>query len=178
MAPPVGRRAPFGRASSSPSSAPCGSTAGAPPAGSSGSSAAATVGIDGTGADARTFVQLGPVVIGYAASQLLVSRRLTMVAPLGLAAALLALYAIGCAPAALRTEPSRLPPGGAFGSIAVLGVVCTAGAFLIFFALTAQAGPVRAPVITHVPGRRGGLGRHAPGRPLCQLHGDRLRPHP
>ena len=35
-------------------------------------------------------------------------------------------------------------------SILVLGVVCTALAFLIFFALIAEAGPVRATVITYV----------------------------
>jgi drug/metabolite transporter (DMT)-like permease len=38
----------------------------------------------------------------------------------------------------------------AAGSIAILGVVCTALAFLLFFALIAEAGPARATVITYL----------------------------
>jgi drug/metabolite transporter (DMT)-like permease len=36
------------------------------------------------------------------------------------------------------------------GSVAVLAVVCTAIAFLLFFALIAEIGPVRATVITYI----------------------------
>ena len=36
------------------------------------------------------------------------------------------------------------------GSVAVLAVVCTAIAFLLFFRLIAEIGPVRATVITYV----------------------------
>jgi len=35
-------------------------------------------------------------------------------------------------------------------SVAILGVVCTALAFLLFFALIAEVGPARATVITYV----------------------------
>jgi drug/metabolite transporter (DMT)-like permease len=36
------------------------------------------------------------------------------------------------------------------GSVAVLGIVCTALAYVIFFALIAEVGPVRATVITYI----------------------------
>jgi drug/metabolite transporter (DMT)-like permease len=36
------------------------------------------------------------------------------------------------------------------GAVVVLGVVCTALAFLMFFRLIAEVGPVRATVITYV----------------------------
>jgi drug/metabolite transporter (DMT)-like permease len=36
------------------------------------------------------------------------------------------------------------------GSVAVLAVVCTALAFLLFFALVAEIGPVRSTVITYI----------------------------
>jgi drug/metabolite transporter (DMT)-like permease len=36
------------------------------------------------------------------------------------------------------------------GAVLVLGAVCSAAAFLLFFALIAEVGPVRATVITYV----------------------------
>jgi drug/metabolite transporter (DMT)-like permease len=36
------------------------------------------------------------------------------------------------------------------GAVIVLGVACTAGAFLLFFQLIAEVGPIRATVITYV----------------------------
>ena len=44
----------------------------------------------------------------------------------------------------MRRRPTRSHP------IVVLAVVCTAIAFLVFFALIAEIGPVRATVITYV----------------------------
>ena len=38
----------------------------------------------------------------------------------------------------------------AVGSVVVLAVVCTAGAFLVMFALIAEAGPARMTLITYV----------------------------
>ena len=38
----------------------------------------------------------------------------------------------------------------AIGSVVVLAVVCTAGAFLVMFALIAEAGPARMTLITYV----------------------------
>src|SRR5439155_1751527 len=46
--------------------------------------------------------------------------------------------------------PHSLPSLGVIGSVAVLAVVCTAIAFLLFFRLIAEIGPVRATVITYV----------------------------
>jgi drug/metabolite transporter (DMT)-like permease len=53
-------------------------------------------------------------------------------------------------PAGIIDLPSRFPPGRVVASIATLAVVCTAAAFLIFFELIAEVGPVRATVITFV----------------------------
>ena len=64
--------------------------------------------------------------------------------------AVLALCAIAYAPAAALMLPSSLPSPQVFGAVAVLAVVCTALAFLLFFALIAEIGPVRATVITYV----------------------------
>ena len=46
--------------------------------------------------------------------------------------------------------PHAVPSLEVLGSVAVLAVVCTAIAFLLFFALIAEIGPVRATVITYI----------------------------
>ena len=43
-----------------------------------------------------------------------------------------------------------MPGAGVIGSIGVLALVCTAAAFLLFFALIEEIGPVRATVITYI----------------------------
>lgn len=53
-------------------------------------------------------------------------------------------------PAALAAPPDTMPPIEAFASLAVLGVFCTALAFVLFMALVGEVGPGRATVITYV----------------------------
>jgi len=65
-------------------------------------------------------------------------------------AASLTLVTIAYAPFALTSLPHAWPRGEVTASVLVLGVVCTAAAFLIFFALIAEVGPVLATVITYV----------------------------
>jgi drug/metabolite transporter (DMT)-like permease len=43
-----------------------------------------------------------------------------------------------------------IPPPQALLAVGLLGLVCTALAFILFFALIAEVGPVRATVITYV----------------------------
>jgi drug/metabolite transporter (DMT)-like permease len=62
----------------------------------------------------------------------------------------LAVAAIILAPLAALTWPHRAPSGGAMASVLVLGLVCTAGAFLIFPLLVGDAGPARASIITYI----------------------------
>ncbi|MEA2215801.1 MAG: hypothetical protein QOK19_1362, partial [Solirubrobacteraceae bacterium] len=87
---------------------------------------------------------------GYAVGPLVLKRHLveldpraTMGASLAVAAGVLAL------PAAL-TVPAHAPSAGAVASIVVLGLLCTALAFVIFNVLIAEAGPARASVITYL----------------------------
>jgi drug/metabolite transporter (DMT)-like permease len=62
----------------------------------------------------------------------------------------LAVVAVVYAPLAALDLPTRFPSSDAILSVLGLSVVCTALAFLVFFALIAEAGPVRATVITYV----------------------------
>jgi drug/metabolite transporter (DMT)-like permease len=69
---------------------------------------------------------------------------------LGVIASSLLLAAVAYAPAALIQLPHAWPSGQSIAAVLALGVVCTALAFLIFFALIREIGPVRATVITYV----------------------------
>ncbi len=62
----------------------------------------------------------------------------------------LALCAVVYAPIAALQWPSTMPSTNVLASVATLAIVCTAAAFLLFAALIAEIGPVRATVITYV----------------------------
>ncbi len=65
-------------------------------------------------------------------------------------AASLGVTAVVFAPIAAFSVPAQVPSGKVVGSVLGLAVVCTAVAFLLFFALIDEIGPVRATVITYV----------------------------
>ena len=48
------------------------------------------------------------------------------------------------------TRPHELPSAEVILSLLALGAICTAAAFVVFFALIAEVGPARATVITYV----------------------------
>jgi drug/metabolite transporter (DMT)-like permease len=89
-------------------------------------------------------------VVGYAAGPLIVKRALADVDPLGPVAAALAISAVMLAPFAVVDLPATTPEASALWSIAVLGVACTALAFIADFILIAEVGASRATVITYV----------------------------
>jgi drug/metabolite transporter (DMT)-like permease len=88
--------------------------------------------------------------LGYATAPMIVNRRLADLDPLGPIAASLALAVALLAPAVALSPPGGLPSPAALGSLAVLGVVCTALGLVLFFRLIVEAGPSRAAVITYV----------------------------
>jgi drug/metabolite transporter (DMT)-like permease len=111
---------------------------------------AALVGLDLGGASAGSLVEIAFVVLGYAVGPAILSRFLAGLPALGVIAVSLALTAVAYAPIAAFSLPTRMPPAKVLGSVAVLAAVCTALAFLLFFALIGEIGPVRATVITYV----------------------------
>jgi drug/metabolite transporter (DMT)-like permease len=108
------------------------------------------VGFDLGGGDIPALLAIGVVAIGYAVGPYVLSRYLSDAPGLGVVAASLALTALGYLPAGLLQLPRHLPPVRVAGAVLVLAVLCTAVAFLLFFALIDEVGPVRATVITYV----------------------------
>ena len=111
---------------------------------------AAIAGGDFEADNAMAIVQVGVVVVCYAAGPFILSRRLVGVSSLGIMALSLTLVAVFYTPFALLAWPSTTPSQAALASIVVLAIVCTAAAFLVFAALIGEVGPVRATVITYV----------------------------
>jgi drug/metabolite transporter (DMT)-like permease len=88
--------------------------------------------------------------VGYACGPMIIKHRLSDVDPLGPVTASLGLATLLLAPAALSSAPATTPSADAIVSVVVLGLVCSALGFLLFFALIAEVGPGRATVITYV----------------------------
>jgi drug/metabolite transporter (DMT)-like permease len=109
----------------------------------------ALLGLDVTGADLIPIGAVALTVIGYATAPMLVTHKLSEVP--GVAASSIALFltALFYAPFAVpRLGQVADASGAAVLSMVVLGVVCTALALALFFALIREVGPQRALVIT------------------------------
>jgi drug/metabolite transporter (DMT)-like permease len=111
---------------------------------------AAIVGFDLRASDWFALVEIGVVAVGYAVGPVILSRYLARLPSVGVIAIALSACAIAYTPAALAQWPRSAPSPEVFGSVAILAIVCTALAFLLFFALIAEIGPVRATVITYI----------------------------
>jgi drug/metabolite transporter (DMT)-like permease len=110
---------------------------------------AAIVGVNLGTSSATSFLEMTVVVIGYAVGPAILARRLAGVSTVGVMALSLSLCAMAYAPVAFIQRPTVLPSVDALGAVVVLGLVCTAAAFLLFWALIDETGPVRATVITY-----------------------------
>jgi drug/metabolite transporter (DMT)-like permease len=111
---------------------------------------AAIVGLDLRASNVTALVGMALVVVGYAFGPAILNRYLKDVPAMSVNGISLAACAIAYAPLAAMQWPRTLPSAAVLVSVGVLAVVCTALAFLLFFALIKEIGPVRATVITYV----------------------------
>ncbi|MHB8613890.1 MAG: DMT family transporter [Candidatus Dormibacteraceae bacterium] len=108
------------------------------------------VGFNLRASDWLPLAAIGVVVVGYAVGPVIVTRYLSELPSMGVIAVSLAACATVYGPAAAAQWPRSMPHTGTIISVAVLAVVCTALAFVLFFALIAAIGPVRATVFTYI----------------------------
>ncbi len=111
---------------------------------------ATLVGLDVSFRDFGAVGEVMLVAVGYATGPMIISRKLNDLPSVGVVAASLALTGLVYLPFGLLNLPAAMPPIPVLLSVTILGVVCTALAFLLFFALIAEVGPARATVITYV----------------------------
>src|SRR2546427_899719 len=107
----------------------------------------ALLGLDVAGSEPLLVAKLALVVVCYSLGPLIIARSLSDLPTLEVLAASLALCAVLYAPAGIVLLPRAVPGLQVFAAVAGLGVVCTALAFVLFFRLVAEIGPVRASVI-------------------------------
>ena len=89
--------------------------------------------------------------VGYAAGALLIKRpTIANLASLGVVAVECVIVTVVVFPLAVTRLPSKIPDLEVIASLLVLGLICTALAYLTFFALVAEVGASRGTVITYV----------------------------
>jgi drug/metabolite transporter (DMT)-like permease len=110
----------------------------------------AIVGFDLKASDPIALVEIACVAVSYAIGPAILSRYLTGVPSVSVIGISLTVCALVYAPVAVAQRPATIPGVDVLASVAVLAVVCTAIAFLLFFALIAEVGPIRATVITYI----------------------------
>jgi drug/metabolite transporter (DMT)-like permease len=111
---------------------------------------AALVGLDLNGTSVLSLVEIAGVIVGYAVGPIVLSRSLSGLPALGVIAASLGVTTVVYLPFGVVDFPTSTPPAKVIASVIGLALVCTALAFILFFALIAEVGPVRATVITYV----------------------------
>jgi drug/metabolite transporter (DMT)-like permease len=112
---------------------------------------AGVVGLFGAGVEGSAAAAVLVLVAAgsYAAASLLVNARLAGADSLSLGAAALAVAAIVLAPGAVLEREAGRADATAWAAIAVLGVLCTAAAFALYYELIARAGATRAALTTY-----------------------------
>lgn len=110
----------------------------------------AIAGLDFGAASPAGLLEIATVAVCYAVGPVILTRRLRDVSGLAVISTSLAAVAVVCAPVAAFSLPAAWPSLHVTAAVVTLAVVCTAVAFLVFFALIAEVGPVRATVFTYV----------------------------
>jgi drug/metabolite transporter (DMT)-like permease len=102
------------------------------------------------GGDAWSIIEMLLTAVCYAIAPLIAARRLADVPALPMTTVCLGLAAIVYTPPAILTWPSAWPSWQVLAALAGLAVVCTAVAFIVFFALIREVGTSRALVFTYI----------------------------
>ena len=108
------------------------------------------VGFDLRVSDTRALAEMAVVVVCYALGPVIITRYLQGIPSVTVTGVSLGLCCVAYAPLAAAQWPHTTPGLPAIASVLTLAVVCTALAFLLFFELINEIGPVRATVITYV----------------------------
>ena len=101
----------------------------------------------------QDIVAIGMVILaamGYAYAINMITRRIPEVPGLGLNTWAMIITSVVFLPFAMNSWPTETPSAEAIGSVVVLGVLCTAVAFILFFRLIAEVGPPRASLVTYL----------------------------
>ena len=110
----------------------------------------ALVGFDVASSDLLAASSFLLVVIGYSLGPWILTKYLSDLPSRSVITASLALCALVYAPVAVVQRPEHPLSTSVIASMATLTVICTAVAFIAFFALVAEVGPMRSLVVTYL----------------------------
>ncbi|MBY0113056.1 MAG: DMT family transporter [Phycisphaerales bacterium] len=85
----------------------------------------------------------------YGAASHIITRKLPGVAPVAVSGGSLAFASLLILPLALASAPAAVPSLKAWGAALLLGVLCTAAGYLMYFRLVKSIGPTRAITVTY-----------------------------
>ncbi|MGV8976502.1 MAG: DMT family transporter [Cellulomonas sp.] len=88
--------------------------------------------------------------LGYAIAPIIADRALQGIPPVVLTTACLAVAALVYVPVVALSGHQAMPGARAIASLAVLGVVCTAVAFVLFFTLITEVGAARSTLVAYL----------------------------
>jgi drug/metabolite transporter (DMT)-like permease len=108
------------------------------------------VDLGGGGSELLGGLAVVAAALGYAIGGLLVKHRLTGMAPVGMSGLVMTASAILLLPVAVATPPDSFPSLGPIAAVAVLGVLGTGIAFVIFYWLISTVGPARSFIVTYI----------------------------
>lgn len=108
------------------------------------------VGLDISASTALAIAAVGITVLGYALGPIVIEKRLSDVPNLPVIAVALAINTVIYLPFGITQWPTETVPASAWLSVIVLGLLCTAVAFVLLFALISEVGAPRAQVITYI----------------------------
>ena len=111
---------------------------------------ALSVGLDVAGSNLLAALSLGVVAIGYTLGPWILAKYLSQLPGIGVVTCSLVLCAVIYAPIAAFSLPSRPLSFSVVASMATLTVICSAVAFVAFFALIGEVGAMRSNVVTYV----------------------------
>ena len=100
--------------------------------------------------DPWAVVQVLLAALGYAIAPIIAERHLRDVPAIPLTTACLGLTALGYLPVVLLEAPHPRPEVDAVLALALLGAVCTALAFVLFFRLIAEVGAARSTLVAYL----------------------------
>ncbi len=110
----------------------------------------ALVGFDVSSDSFLAIAALVVTVVGYSFGPIIIDQKLQGVPGVAVMAIAISINAVIYAPFAFLTRPTAPVPASAWIAVALLGIVCTAAAFVLFFALVGEVGPSRTTLITYV----------------------------
>jgi drug/metabolite transporter (DMT)-like permease len=110
----------------------------------------AIVGLNIGQVQAVRMLEVIAVAVGYSIAPIIADRKLVGVPTLATIAVSLTGVAVLYLPIAAFSHPTHMPKADALAAVVALGLVCTAAAFLLFFALIGEVGPAKSSMITFV----------------------------